>query len=123
MLEHLIKEWLESSLLKEHFKVVIDPNPLLIRQYAYIDTRCQNSYSPHYPYHSRYMRSRDIYPYRITCIFDDKVKLWLGHRIGLKKEQEFSAKDPAFFDKLENVLYLMHKVIYGKSCELKPSNL
>jgi len=121
MLEHLIQDWLDSqSLLSKHFNVVIDPNYL---HYAFIDTSCQNSTNPDYPYHSRYIRSRDIYPYRIAFIAEDKVKLWHGHRIGMKKEELFSAKDPQFFSKLENVMYLMHKVIYGKSCELKPSNL
>jgi len=121
MLDHLIKDWLESQpLLREHFNVVIDPN---LKFYSYLDTACQDSDSLGYPYHSRYMASRDIYPYRIAFIADSYVKLWRGHRIGMKKEQQFIVNDPEFFKKLANAMQLMHKVIYGKNCEFKPSNI
>jgi hypothetical protein len=120
MLEHLINDWLESQpLLGKHFSVVIDPRS---KFYAFIDTSCQDSNSSGYPYHSRYIRSRDIYPYRIAFISDSNVKLWKGHRIGMPKEAILSANDPQFFKNLENVMHLMHKVIYGKSCQLKPSD-
>lgn len=136
MLEHLIKEWLAQDLtLSQHFNVFIDedankkmvPNWAVIR--STINIACRHAPKRSSGEFSRLHRFQRYYHYEepirrpIAFINSDHVELSYGHRIGLKKNLEIMSSDPEFFMRLTNVMCLMHKVEFGKTCELKPSDL
>lgn len=127
MLEFLIKDWLAQDFtLSKHFSVFIDegvkknvPNWAVIR--SSIDVVCRRSTAARA--HQRYLGHREIFQRPIAFIDVDRITLNCGHRIGRKKNAEIMSSDPEFFTHLKDVMLLMHKVEFGKTCELKPADL
>ena len=127
MLDELLRNWIiNEETLNSHFSVFIDPNA---RSHAHLPSyavarstilmRCKLQRTWQYPYHSRYMPYTQPYQPQVAFINEDGIELMHGHYIGHRKGTIIYAHEPEFFTKLKDVMYLMHKVCYGKSCSLK----
>jgi hypothetical protein len=124
-LDYLIYDWLIADvLLVEHFSVVIDNAINKLTDQATVVSSLNMICCPVHSTSAfqRYIFTGELCRRPIAFILDDRIKLHAGNSIGLKKTAEIPSSDPEFFTKLKRIMYLMHKVEFGKSCELKSSN-